>query len=534
MRKTVALLLALIMILGLYTMQVTAFAEEKKVVKYSITDDPQQMDPTLNTYSRSSIVLQNLFQGLYKLGSDGVNFVPACAESVAVSEDGMSYTFTLKKGLKWSDGSDLTAKDFEYSWKRVLNPEVASGSASDLWVLKNGKEYNEGGATADDVGVKAVDDYTLEVETSYYAPWFVTLTATTVFFPVKQSVVEAAGDPWTKSVSTYVSNGPFMLTEYSSLDKLVMTKNPNYQDADSVKVDEVIYYIIADPSSVLVAYDNGELNVADDINADARKEYSGTEQLVPKDRIGIQYWDFNCKLPEFSDKRVRQAFSYAIDRQAVLTALNLNSETPAFGFVPSSQPSLTAEGATYRSVAGDMFSEDVTAAQALMSEAGYPGGAGFPVVNIVCQNTDEQKLMAQILGEMWKTNLGVSYTITTYESSTYWDELANGNFSVGRNGFTTDYLDPSSNLKVWVTGSNCSENGWDDPVYDQMIADASQILDPAQREQALIAAEAYICDQMPGMPMYTMVDDYLVKPELKGVVKNAIGHIYFEYAEFAA
>lgn len=531
MKKTVALLLVLTLMAGLCLVQTGAFAEEKKVVKYSISDDPQQMDPTLNSYSRSSIVLQNLFQGLYKLGPDGETFVPACAESVAVSEDGMTYTFTLKKGLKWSDGSDLTAKDFEYSWKRVLNPEVASGSASDLWVLKNGKEYNENAATADDVGVKATDDLTLVVETAYYAPWFVTLTATTVFCPVKQAVVEAAGDPWTKNVATYVSNGPFMLTEYSSLDKLVMSRNPNYYDAASIQIDEVIYYIIADSSAVLVAYDNNDLNVADDLNADARKEYGGTEQLVPKDRIGIQYWDFNCKLPEFSDPRVRQAFSIAIDRKAVLTALNLNSETPVYGFVPSSQPSLTAEG-SYRSVAGDMFSEDVAKAQSLLADAGYAGGAGFPVVNIVAQNNDEQKLMAQILGEMWKSNLGVQYTITTYESSTYWDELANGNFSVGRNGFTTDYLDPSSNLKVWVTGSNCSENGWDDPVYDKMIADASMLLDPAEREKALIAAEAYICEQMPGMPMYTMVDDYLVKPELKGVVKNAIGHIYFEYAKF--
>ncbi len=531
MKRTVSLLLVVAMLLGLSMLQVTGFAEEKKVVKYSIADDPQEMDPTLNSFSRSSIVLQNLFQGLYKLGPDGVNFIPACAESVVVSEDGMSYTFTLKKGLKWSDGSDLTAKDFEYSWKRVLNPAVASSSASDLWVLKNGKEYNEGTGTADDVGVKAIDDVTLEVTTAYYAPWFVTLTATTVFCPVKQAVVEAAGDPWTKNVATYVSNGAFMLTEYSSLDKLVMSKNPNYYAKDDVQIDEVIYYIIADPSSVLVAYDNGDLNVADDINADARKEYAGTEQLVPKDRIGIQYWDFNCKLPEFSDPRVRQAFSYAIDRKAVLGAVNLTSETPVYGFVPSSQPSLTTDG-SYRSVAGDMFAEDVAKAQALLADAGYAGGAGFPVVNIVCQNSDEQKLMAQILGEMWKGNLGIQYTITTYESSTYWDELANGNFSVGRNGFTTDYMDPSSNLKVWVTGSNCSENGWDDPVYDKMVADASMILDPAQREAALIAAEKYICEQMPGMPMYTMVDDYLIKPELKGVIKNAIGHIYFEYAKF--
>ena len=238
----------------------------------------------------------------------------------------------------WSDGSPITAQDFEYSWKRVLNPEVGSGSASDLWVIKNGKEYNEGTMTADDVGVKATDDMTLVVETSYYAPWFVTLTATTVFFPVKKDVVEAEGDAWTKSVDTYVSNGAFMLTEYSSLDKLVMTKNPNYYDAANVKIDQVIYYIIADPTAVLVAYDNGELTVADDIDINAKNEYGTTDQYISSERIGIQYWDFNCQLPEFSDPRVRQAFSKSIDRKAVLTAVGLTSENPVTASCPNPSP----------------------------------------------------------------------------------------------------------------------------------------------------------------------------------------------------
>lgn len=529
MKKVLAMLLAVAM---LCCFAAGAFAEEAEhVIRYSIADDPQQMDPTLNTYSRSSIVLQNLFQGLYKLGPDGSTYIPACAESYTVSEDGLTYTFTLKKDLKWSDGSALTAHDFEYSWKRVMDPAVSSGASSDMWVIKNGREFNEGACTAEDVGVKAIDDTTLVVETSYYAPWFPSLTATTVYFPVKQELVEAEGDPWTKNVETFVSNGPFMLTEYSSLDKIVMTANPNYYDAASMQVDQLIYYIIADSSSVLVSYNNGDLDVADDLDSNARDQYGETNEYFIKDRIGIQYWDFNCKLPEFSDPNVRKAFAYAVNRQLVLNAAML-AEKPVFGYIPSSQPSLTADG-NYRSVAGDMFAENIELAQQLMAEAGYPNGEGFPTVSIVCQNTDEQKLMAQVYGEMWKMNLGIEYTITTYESSTYWGELDNGNFSVARNGFTCDYIDPSANLRVWVTGSNCYENGWDDPVYDQMFADASTILDPAEREAALIACETYLCDQMPAMPAYTMADDYLVKSNITGIVKNPIGHIFFEYAQFA-
>lgn len=529
MKKLLALLLTLTLALGAFAL--TANAEEgARVVRYSITADPEQMDPSLNSYSRSSMVLQNLFQGLYKLGPDGVSYVPACAEKYEVSEDGLTYTFTLKEGLKWSDGQPLTAKDFEYAWKRVVDPEVASGASSDMWVLKNGQECANGDLPVDELGVKATDDRTLVVETSYYAPWFPSLTATTVFFPVRQDVVEGS-EAWTKTPETYVSNGPFMLAEYSSLDKIVMDKNPNYYGAAEMQIDQVIYYIIADSAATLVSYENGDLDVNDELDSNGRDKYGATEEYVAQNRIGIQYWDFNCRLPEFSDPNVRKAFAYSIDRQAILTACMLNAEKPVFGFVPASQPSLTGEG-TYREAAGDMFAENVETAQQLMADAGYPGGEGFPVVHIVTQNSDEQKLMAQIIGEMWKGNLGIEYDITTYESSTYWDELANGNFSVGRNGFTCDYLDPSANLRVWVTGSNCSENGWDDPVYDGMFSDASTILDPAERQSALIEIEKYICDQMPGMPVYTMVDDYLVKPNLKGVVKNPIGHIFFEYAHF--
>ena len=532
MKKMIALVLALTMLLSVVAMQSFAVAEEKNVINYSIADDPQQMDPSLNSYSRSSMVLQNLFQGLYKLGPDGETYVPACAESYEVSEDGLTYTFKLKEGLKWSDGSALTAKDFEYAWKRVADPEVTSAAASDMWVIKNAQAFSNGECTAEEVGVKATDDLTLVVETSYLAPWFPALTSTTVFFPVKQEVVEAEGEPWTKNVETYVSNGPFMLQEYSSLDKLVMVKNPNYYAAADVQVDEVVYNIIAEASAVMTAYENDLLNINDDLDFSARQKYGNTDEYVIKNKIGIQYWDFNTKLPEFSDARVRRAFAMSINRAAVLQGCMLQAETPVYGFVPASQPALTTDG-YYREVAGDMFTEDIAAAQALMAEAGYPNGEGFPTVQIVCQNNDEQKTMAQILGELWKAALGINYEIRTLESSTYWGELDLGNFSIARNGFTCDYLDPSANLRIWVTGSNAYENGWDDPVYDEMFNAASVIVDPAEREAALIEAEAYLVSEMPGMPVYTQVDDYLVKSNITGIVKNPIGHIYFEYAQFA-
>ena len=529
MKKLLSVLLAVALVA--VTLLVPAMAEsgEGKVIITAIADDPEQMDPTLNSYSRSSRVLQNLFKGLYKLDADGTTYVPAMAESCDISEDGLTYTFTLRDGLKWSDGSDLTAYDFEFAWMRVMNPETGSKCVSDMWgVVKNAEAWYNGECTAEDVGVKAVDDKTFVVELEAATPWFLKLTATSSFFPVCKAVVEA-NPTWTADVATYVSNGPFMLTEYSSLNRLVLDKNPNYYMADSVVIPQVQFVIIPDAATELTAYNNGEINVSTNLSSEALVQYASSEELHTAGKIGVQYCDFNTQLPEFSDKRVRQAFSMAIDRQALLTAMGL-IESPVYGFVPYAQPSLTDSSKCYRDIAGDLFTEDVEAAKALMAEAGYPNGEGFPVVEIVTKNDTSQKLMAQILGEFWKQNLGVEYSITTYESSVYWGELDAGHFSVDRNGYTCDYDDPSANLKIWITGSNAYENGWDDPVYDEMYRVSLAMLDPAEREAALVEMETYLVDQMPAIPVYSMLNQYLVKPDISGVICNSIGHVYFEYA----
>ena len=531
MKKFLSMLLALLTVASLAV--APAMAEGKTIIA-AIEDNPQQMDPTLNSYARSSKVLQNLFKGLYKMDSDGATYVPAMAEGCVISEDGLTYTFTLRDGLKWSDGSDLTAYDFEYAWMRVLDPEVASKCVSDMWIIKNAKAYYNGECTAEEVGIKAVDEKTFVVELNALTPWFLSLTACSSYFPICKAVAEANPN-WTADVSTYISNGPFMLKEYSSLNRLVLVKNPYYYLADEVQIDEVQFVIIADAATELTAYNNGEINVAflsNTISTDALNQYGSTDELDQQGKIGVQYCDFNTQLPEFSDKRVRQAFSMAINREQMLAAMGI-IEKPVFGFVPYAQPSLTDSTKSYRDIAGDMFSEDVAAAQALMAEAGYPNGEGFPVVEIVTKNDVQQKLMAQILGEFWKANLGVDYTITTYESSVYWDELDAGHFSVDRNGYTCDFVDPSANLKIWVTGSNAYENGWDDPVYDEMFKATLAMTDAAEREAALIECEQYLVDQMPAIPVYSFDSMFLVKPEISGVVANAIGHIYFEYADIA-
>ena len=524
MKKLLTLLL--IAALAMSVLVVPAMAEGNMVYT-AISDDPQQMDPTLNSYSRSSQVLQNLFKGLYKMDADGASYVPAIAESVEISDDQLTYTFTLRDGLKWSDGSDLTAYDFEYSWLRVLDPEVLSKATSDLWIIKNGEAFYNGECAREDVGIKALDEKTFQVELANITPWFLMLTSTTSFLPVCKAAVEA-NENWAWSPDTYVCNGPYMLKEYASLDKIVMVKNPYYYNADEVKLDGVQYSIIPESSTELQAYKSGDINVSIDLDQQGITDYSGTDELHQLPRIGIQYSDFNTQLEEFSDKRVRQAFAMAIDRATLLKAMGV-VEKPVYGFVPYAQPSLTDASKSYRDIAGDMFTEDVEAAKALLAEAGYPNGEGFPKILIKVQSSTQQKILAQVLGDMWKQNLGIEYEIEMCESG-YWDQLDEGLFSVDRNGYTCDYADPSANLKIWIDGSNAYENGWDDPVYTQMFNDTLTMTDPAEREAALIECEKYLVDEMPGMPLYSMETQFLVKPEVKGVIANPIGHVNYEYA----
>ena len=280
-------------------------SEGGKVMTYAMQKEPETLDPTMNNYATSSIVLQNLFTGLMQIGPDG-GLINGCAEEYEMSEDGLEYTFTLRDGLKWSDGSPLTAGDFEYAWKRTLARDTASPGAWYLFYLKNGEAYNEGKASAGDVGVKAEDDKTLKVTLENPTAYFIDLTAVTAYFPVKKDAVEGQ-EAWTKSADTYVSNGAFRLKEINPQASYVLEKNPEYIDADTVKLAGVNIVFIESAEAALSAYNAGEVDVVDNtiIQTQAQSQYGGSDELKSYDLIGTCYYDFNCEKDYLSDARVR-------------------------------------------------------------------------------------------------------------------------------------------------------------------------------------------------------------------------------------
>lgn len=506
-----------------------ASSDAGKKITYTINDEPEQMDPTMNQYARSSIVLQNLFRGLYKVGEDG-NTAPALAESYTLDSSGTVYTFTLRENAKWSDGQKVTAQDFEYSWKRVLDPAVGSPTAMSLYSLKNGQAFNEGKARAEDVGVKALDERMLEVTLESPTPWFIELTGTTAFFPVRKDILEAHPDKWTQSPSTYACTGPFMLSEIKPKEKLVLVKNPNYVDADKVKLDTLEIVFIEAPETALAAYNNNDIQITANLNSEAINQYKGTGEYHTSEKIGFYYFDFNTKKEPFTDARVRKAFALSIDREQILNKIVQGPGKPAYGFVPFGIPDPSDKNKDFRDSAGDIIKEDVAKAKALLTEAGYPDGQGMPEVVLTVMANQSNKDIAQAFQNMWKENLGVDVQIQTFESKVYWDELANGNFSIARDGWTGDYPDPLSTLEIFTSKENEDDNQWANAEFDALI-NANRIeQDPKTRYENFLKIEQILAEEMPIFPLYHYENAYIWKPNVKGVIVNYIGHTIFEYA----
>lgn len=503
---------------------------EGNVLRYVMSSEPETLDPNMNNYAASSNVLLNLFTGLYQYSTDGTSVEPACAESYTVSDDGLTYTFKLREGLKWSDGTPLTAADFEYSWKRELKQETASTAAWQLYYIKNGEAYNNGQCEEDEVGVKAIDDTTLEVVLNNPTPYFVNLTAANNFAPVKKEAVEGT-EVWTKSADTYVCNGPFMMAEIRPQEGYSLVKNPNYVFADTVSLDGVEMIFIEQAEAALSAYNAGDVDAmsSGSIETQAMTQYDGSEELHSYDLIGTSYYDFNCE-KEYMTREVRKALSMAISRDTINQVAVPSKPKSAYAFVPFGIP-YAEEAEDFRTKIGNnLITEDVEAAKQLLADAGYPNGEGLPTLQLIITNTKENKDKAQILQALWKENLGVNADIVTFESKVYWDEHAAGNFDIAFDGWTGDYPDPNTNLSIFNKSRMEKECRWRSEEalrYNDLLEEAATLADNNKRMELFVEMEQILMDEMPVMPLYFRNTMALVKPYVNGFTCDNSGHPLF-------
>ena len=488
--------------------------------------EPKTLDPQMSSGIPEAIIELSLFEGLTRLDENS-NPIAGVAESWDISDDMMTYTFHLRDS-QWNDGTPVKASDFKFAWMRALDPANAAEYSYQLWYIKNGQAFTEGTAKAEDVGIEVIDDKTLKVTLEAPTPYFLSLTAFPTYFPVSEANV-TANPEWNLAPETFVSNGPFKMQTWSHNDKIVTVKNDKYWDADAVQLTELTFSLIEDPKSALTAFEAGQLDGTDNIPTQDIDRLKADGTLITSPYLGTYYYMFNTTKEPFNDERVRQAFTMAIDRQKLIDNVVKGGQTPAYSFVPGGIPDAEA-GKTFREVGGDYYTEDVEKAKQLLADAGYPNGEGFPEVTLLYNTSTNHQVIAEALQDMWATNLGVTVKLTNQEWKVYLESRNTLSFDIARAGWIGDYVDPMTFMDMWVADSGNNDTGYANPEYDKLIDTAKKTGDQAVRMQAMHDAEKILMEELPIMPIYFYVNNYVASDKVSGVVRSPLGFIDFKYA----
>ena len=505
-----------------------------KQLTASIGPNPETIDPALNTSVDGANMILFAFDCLLGIDKDN-NVIPAAAESFEMSADGLTYTFHMREGLKWSDGSPLTAEDFVYSWKRVADPNTAAPYGET--VLGMVKGFDEAAAgNVDALAVSAPDPLTFVVELDHTCPYFDKLAAFQVLAPVQKATVEANGDAWAISPETYIGNGPFQVTEWVSGSHIVFSKNANYWDADSIKLDSIKLLLIEDPNASLNAYQTGEAMMIKTMPAAEIPRLAQGDDYVLGSMLGTYYICMNDQLPQFSDPRVRTALSLAIDRKYITETIMSGTMIPATSFVGTGVSDWDGSDFIKNANGGkpyidpDTFDANLARAKELMAEAGYPEGKGFPTVHYAINEASFHKPVAEYVQQAWK-ELGVTAVVDVVEWSSFLPMRRAGDYEISRNGWLLDYNDPSNILELAYSTNGNNDAKYNSPAFDELMDKAARETDPKTRFGYLHQAEDVLMADMAFIPVAFYGQPYLQQPSITGSWYSAYGYWYFQYAD---
>lgn len=468
----------------------------KEVVQFIHNNgaEPESLDPHVIEGSPEHNIYMGLFEGLVTYDPETLAAIPGTAESWEVSDDGITWTFKLRKSAKWSDGKKITAQQFVDSWLRMMDPETAAVYAYlPAMVIKGAAAYNAGEAAGSSVGIRALDDYTFQFDLVGPAPYVLGMLSHYAFAVVPLHTIEEFGDDWTKP-ENMVSNGPFVLKEWLPHDKLVMVKNDNYWDKKNVKLDEVVVLPIDDQNTSVTMYEEGEIDWIEEV-PDARLDDMKLDVGYHKAASFITYYyQFNTTIKPFDDARVRKALAMSIDRKELVDNITRGGQVPAYGITPPL--------AAYPAVIG--FKEDYDKAKQLLAEAGFAGGAGFPKTTIIYNTSEGHKRIAEYVQQKWEEILGIEVEIENQEWGTFLDNRQHQNFMVSRSGWQGDYVDPNTFLQDLLHSKSGNNDGkYTNAEFDKLIDDAALLPDGQKRYDMLRKAEEIaIGEDMGIMPFY--------------------------------
>lgn len=477
--------------------------------------EPRSLDPHLGLGNSAAIILNDLFEGLMTVGPDG-KVVPGAAESFTVSADGLTYTFKLRANLTWSDGKPLTADDFVYSFRRLLDPKTAATFASFMYPIQNAKAVNSGQAGADTLGISAKDARSLEFKLEYPAPYFPQLMAANAAAPVPRHVIDTKDRAWTDPTN-FVSNGAYVVTERVPQTLIRAKKNAAFHAASTVKIDEVVYYITEDQGATLKRFRAGELDIALNFPADQipfiEKEIPGALKVGPA--LSVYYLMLNQTKPPLNDKRVREALSLAIDREGLVSKLLPPGSAPAYNIVPPSTSDYTPQILAFK---GKPLNERITQAKALLAAAGY--GPDKPLsFSFKFDTVEQNRRLGTAISAMWRA-AGVKVTQDNNGPQVVDKDARTGNYDVVRWTWFAPYDDPVTFLSLVEGGNSTNRSTYGNAEVDALLQKARDSLDPQARRKALEAAEALAVADHAIIPIYFLGNRRLISPQVTGWIEN--------------
>lgn len=493
--------------------------------------EPQGLDPHVVTGVPESHIVRALFEGLAVKNPITLESEPGVAERWAISEDGRVYTFYINPEAKWSNGEAMTASDYVWSWNRALHPDTGSLYAYMLYPIVNSEAYSKREITDfGKVGVKALDDLTLQVTLNEPTPYFLQLMDHYSTFAVHPETLLKHGKmtdrytPWTR-VGNMVSNGPFTLEEWSLNRRIIVEKSDHYWDRDNVSLNGVYFY----PTENLVSEERmfraEQLHFTQTVPLDKIPAYRERENspYVQAPYLGTYYYLINTDRPPVDDARVRKALTFALDRDKLTNTVLQNTAIPAYSITPPN---------TLGYYPPKLFEYDIEEARRLLAEAGYPNGEGWPGLEIVYNTQEAHRKVAVAIQQMWKEALNIDITISNQEWKVYLNTISQRQFQVARRGWIGDYVDANNFLDLFLTDGGNNNTGYSDPVFDDIILNrAPKAKSREERYQLFYEAETMLLEEMPFIPIYTYTSKHLVHPSVEGIYPNLMDSLNLKYVK---
>jgi oligopeptide transport system substrate-binding protein len=523
LRIAVILFTALLLTTGCGNNEPSIDLTQKDTLNVNLGNEPPTLDWSLATDSTSVNIINNIMEGLTKFGKD-FSPEPELAESWQISGDGKTYTFKIREGVEWTDGKPLTAGDFEYSWKRVHNPETGGDYAYSLYDVENAEEYNTGKIKdPDKVGVKALDDRTLEVRLKRPAAYFPSMLAFITTFPQRKDVIEKHGLEWTEP-ENIVTLGPYTLTSWRHHDNIVLTENSGYW-GEKPRIKRVKLIMNENPSSALAQYESGELDYADSKSIPPLEvpRLRDLPDFMTTLQFRVNYIAFNVEKPPFDNPLVRKAFAASIDRNSLVSLIQGGGVTTS-SWIPKNMLG-------YNPDIGIEFNPEQ--ARKWLAEAGYPDGRGFPKVTFLWPDVSNNRVIAEALQSMWKEYLGVKVDLMNQEWKVYLSTINTDPPEIHRAGWGADFPDPHNFMSIFTCVSGNNRTRWCSREYDALVEKAAEEPDPGKRKAIYDQAQIILLENdTPIAPFYISNQQNMIKPYVKGLKPNPLDHIIYKYVYF--